>query len=342
MTASAQIYRIGLHCALGKGYRAAAEAYFARDYNFVKSEMGPLGADGMRMTLACAIPFHELFDFELRLQKLFAEAVEDLAPGEADVAMPLRLVVPRWLKGHAMGERLRAWIGETYARLFREVETVADGDTLALYELVRGLQETAREHRFTVGALDSYMDAGLLDLLALNDRILKRGTPHGLVPGEACVLVMLGTDREAGAHPPLGSLRAVFNNFEPESLSAPQGIIGRGLAMSLRQALDSFVPDRLLIDLNGERWRSEDIGFALSGARIPDALLSDFETPLGNTGDCGAANGLILVALALAQGFEAGQSEEDTMSGNTLSIVSTSHFEGPRCVAVVEKYGAEA
>ncbi|MGH7005183.1 MAG: hypothetical protein ACREIP_14665, partial [Alphaproteobacteria bacterium] len=193
------------------------------------------------MTLACAIPFHELLDFELRLRKLFAEAAEDLSPGEADGAMPLRLVVPRWLKGHAMEERLCAWIGETYAGLFGGVETVADGDTLALYELVRGLQETAEGHRFTVGAIDSYMDAGLLDLLALNDRVLKRGTPHGLVPGEACVLVMLGTG-EAGTHPPLGSLRAVFNSFEPESLSAPQGIIGRGLARSLRQALDSFVP----------------------------------------------------------------------------------------------------
>ncbi|BCH63512.1 hypothetical protein RvVAT039_07280 [Agrobacterium vitis] len=350
MNAFAQVYGIGINCPLGKSLADASKAYAANEHNFVKSEKGPVGADGASVTLSSVMPFEDVRNFELRLQRLFAGAVDDMI---ATLTIPsgpvaIRIVVPRWLARHKIGQSLMSWIGDTWPTVFTDVVLLADGDTLAAYELVKGLRQVAEGEvpAMAIAALDSYMDAELLDILAINDRIYKRGTPHGLVPGEAAVIVMIGSNAAFPDASPVGTVRSAFNGFETENLSAPQGIIGRGLAKPLRQAFEAFQPDRFLVDLNGERWRSEDLGFALSGALIPDRLLSDFETPLSNTGDCGAANGLVMTAFALCSPADiidpdvsAGDDQERRPS--LLSILSTSHFEGPRCVIALERYGRE-
>lgn len=341
---SVEILGVGLHCPLGNGFSKACEAYRANGRNFVKSRKGPIGVDGVPMTLSCAIPFEDMRNFELRLQRLFAGAADDLAMINGPKPVPLRLVVPRWLVNHDIGKKLRIWIGETYLSLFSSVEMLADGDTLALYEIVRGANEISAGQvpGLVIGAIDSFMDAELLDILAMNGRLYARQTPHGLVPGEAAALVLIG--KADASNRAVGALKAVFTGFEAEKFSAPQGIIGRGLAKPLRQAFETIAADRFLTDLNGERWRSEDLGFALSGALIPDPLLEDFETPLGNTGDCGAANGMVLASFALAPktlqaNSATGQNSnrmEDSM--RAMSIVSMSHPDGPRCVAAIESY----
>ena len=339
-----EILGVGLHCSLGKGFSQACNAYFANERNFVKSRKGPIGLDGAPMTLSCAIPFEDVRNFELRLQKLFAGAADDLTAIGVPAPVPLRLVVPRWLANHDIGKRLHIWIGDTYRSLFSGVEMLTDGDTLALYEIVRGANEISGGQfpGLVIGAIDSFMDAELLDLLAMNGRIYARQTPYGLVPGEAAALFFIG--KADGANRPVGTLKALFTGFETEKLSAPQGIVGRGLAKPLRQAFETFAPDRFLTDLNGERWRSEDLGFALSGALIPERLVADFETPLGNTGDCGAANGMILASFALTPKVSqataaAGQNSDPSDDCiHVTSIVSTSHPDGPRCVAAIESY----
>ncbi|NLS20105.1 hypothetical protein HGP16_26580 [Rhizobium sp. P40RR-XXII] len=344
-SAMVEILGVGLHCPLGKGFANACDAYFANERNFTKSRKGPIGVDGMPMTLSCAIPFEDMRNFELRLQRLFAGAADDLVVAETFGPVPLRIVAPRWLVGHSIGKRLSLWISETYPHLFSDVEILIDGETLALYEIVRGTNEisTGQFPALIVGAIDSFMDAEFLDILAMNNRLYSRQTPHGLIPGEAAALLLIGSG-DAGAHPPVGALKSLFTGFETEKPSSPKGVVGRGLAKPLRQAFEAFVPDRFLADLNGERWRSEDLGFALSGALIPEPLVQDFEAPLGNTGDCGATNGMVMASFALASkthlASDAGE-RDGHLSDKRVpmrSIVSTSHPDGPRCVAVIESY----
>lgn len=342
--ARAEIVGVGLNCALGNGFSEASVAYFANERNFVKSRKGPIGVDGAPMTLSCAIPFESVRNFELRLQKLFAGAADDLAAVGCPKPVLLRLVVARWLANHDIGQRLQVWIRDNYSNLFSTVDMLVDGDTLALYEIVRGANEISEGKlpSLVVGAIDSFMDAELLDLLAMDGRIYGRQNPHGLVPGEAASLLLIARGGVASA--PIGALTSVFTGFEPEKLSAPEGIIGRGLAKPLRQAFETIVPGRFLSDLNGERWRSEDLGFALSGALVPDSLLQDFETPLGHTGDCGAANGMLLASFALATKAYKPKADDESdgvatdAAATVTSIVSTSHPEGPRCVAAIESY----
>jgi 3-oxoacyl-[acyl-carrier-protein] synthase-1 len=255
--------------------------------------------------------------------------------------------VPAWLGRHAIGARLQAWIEKTYSSRFSSVSLLSDGATIALYEVAKALKELQEEDggALVVGALDSFMDAELLDLLAVNGRLFSRGNPHGLIPAEAAVLVMLaspGVHRQAP--PTIGTVRSVFTGFEQEDLLTPNGVIGRGLAKPLRQAFETFSPARFLVDLNGERWRSEDLGFALSGARVSDELLADFETPIAFTGDCGAANSLIMATVAMGAG-QAGAPDKAEDHAADVSILSIALPQGPRCVAVLQsqnKQGVDA
>ncbi|MGO7990412.1 hypothetical protein [Rhizobium leguminosarum] len=345
MTAGAGIVGIGLNCPLGQGLEAAGRSYHARQRNFLKSPKGPVGPDGNPIILSCVMPFDKIRNYELRLQRLFAGAVEDFV-SHSPIAGPmaLRLVLPAWLVSHKLSSQLRNWIRESYSSLFQDIEFLADGNTIALYEVAKAWQQVGAGEvaSLVVGALDSHMDAELLDLLIIDGRLHHRENPHGLIPGEAAVLFMLGAPEPEEPGCALGAIKAVFTGYERESLSSPQGVIGRGMAKPLRQAFETYIPDRFLADLNGERWRSEDIGFALSGARVPDALLADIETPIGQTGDCGAANSLIMAAIALAPAHEKSQSDDALNAAvGTISIVSTALRQGPRLVAVMEAFNGQ-
>lgn len=345
MTVSTGIVGIGLNCPLGLGLEAAGRAYHGRERNFVKLPKGPIGPDGHPIILSCVLPFDKIRNYELRLQRLFAGAVEDLT-SHSVIAGPtaLRLVLPAWLVSHKLSGQLENWIRETYPSLFQDIEFLADGNTVALYEVAKAWQKVGAGEmpNLVVGALDSHMDAELLDLLTMDGRLHHRANPHGLIPGEAAVLFMLGALGSEDRGSALGTVKAVFTGYERVSLSSPQGIIGRGMAKPLRQAFETYIPDRFLADLNGERWRSEDIGFALSGARVPDTLLADIETPIGQTGDCGAANSLILAAIALAPTPEKSPSEDASNAAvGTVSIVSVALRQGPRLVAVMEAFSGQ-
>lgn len=336
MTISAGIMGIGINCPLGQGLAAVGRNYRDRERNFVKPAKGPVGLDGHPITLSCVMPYTKVRNFELRLQRLFAGAVEDLvASTPIENAVTLRLVVPAWLASNRLADLFKLWLEETYSSCFSEVIFLADGDTIALYEVARGLQDIqqGRAPALAIGALDSFMDAELLDLLAINRRLHGKTTPHGLIPGEAAALFLLAPSQREGSRT-LGTLLSVFTGYEPENLYASRAVIGRGLAKPLRMAFDAYAPTRFLADLNGERWRSEDIGFALSGARVPDDLLGDFETPLGHTGDCGAVNSLILAAISLGSDPR-GEHAGDEGDFKAISIVSLAHWQGARFVAVI-------
>jgi hypothetical protein len=336
VTIAAGIMGVGLNCPLGQGLAAVGRSYREKERNFVKLAKGPVGLDGHPITLSCVISYTNIRNFELRLQRLFAGAVDALVestPIKNPVA--LRLVVPAWLASNRLADLLRLWLQETYASCFSDVTFLVDGDTIALYEVARGLQDIqqGRAPALAVGALDSFMDAELLDLLAINGRLHGKTTPHGLIPGEAAALFLLAPSQQEGSGR-LGTILSVFTGYERENLYSSKAVIGRGLAKPLRMAFDAYAPARFLADLNGERWRSEDIGFALSGARVPDDLLGDFETPLGQTGDCGAVNSLILAAISL--GIDPRKEQAgDEAEFKAISIVSLAHWQGARCVAVI-------
>jgi len=112
--------------------------------------------------------------------------------------------------------------------------------------------------------------------------------------------------------------------------------LGEGLTTAMTQALATVEPGRFVddvyCDINGERYRTEEWGFAL--LRVQERLRSTtYKTPVGDYGDVGAATGALLLILAV-QAWQRGY------SGGDLSMVWSSSDRGLRSAAVVERGNA--
>lgn len=228
-------------------------------------------------------------------------------------------------------ELLTRWVGAVSS-----IEVVSGGPAEAFSELgfaAKAVLDGATEV-LLVGALESRINPFVLDSLTLDERLFLRGNPWGCIPGEACVLVLVG--RADPKSPALGDVLAIFRGQEDADLAAPRDIIGRGLARAFELASEFQAPYRVIMDLNGERWRAEELGFAVAcvagmgaGARIAQ-LAADPEAPTLQLGDCGTAMGLLLPALALAE-------PPQSVSSGPIALVSVSSRGGLRAVGFIER-----
>jgi 3-oxoacyl-[acyl-carrier-protein] synthase-1 len=102
---------------------------------------------------------------------------------------------------------------------------------------------------------------------------------------------------------PLARVSAVCCRHEPQSFDGDEGLLGRVLAEALESATSSLGPDQEINDvygdINGERPRTEDWGFALmrTTRRFRDGTA--YVTPVGSCGDVGAASGALGCVLAI-------------------------------------------
>jgi 3-oxoacyl-[acyl-carrier-protein] synthase-1 len=159
----------------------------------------------------------------------------------------------------------------------------------------------------------------------------------GYVPGEAAAAVLLASEQglRRSALRALATLTTVASGHETVGSAAP--CVGRGLTDVVRRALEVVPPDqtaaRVFCDLNGERHRSDEWGFTVCrvGRRLRDP--SAFVAPSVAWGDCGAVNGLLLLALSVSAGARAG-------IGDTYSLVWTSSDGSERAAAIVRSVAA--
>jgi hypothetical protein len=340
MTGAAIVNGVGLCCSLGKTFAEATSAYAAGDMNFEKSD-DVVGPDGLGVRLAPVFGFHEMRDIEVRLQQLFRHALEDLVAqtGPWPEPLALRLLLPAWLADSPIAARLEAWVTGSFADRLASVSFAYSKDGMFLGEVAKGMAAVNEGHASAVviGVVDSLLSAALLDGLALRNRLFCRLQPYGVTPSEAAVLLRLCLPELSVPAIPTGSVAGVWGGRETRNIEDPDGLIGAGLGRPFAAAFEKRVPDRLLVDLNGERWRSEEIGYAFVQAEnLPDDLAADFETPPGATGFCGCATGAVMAALALADAPASWRRlAEPQVNGEEWSIVSASQYDGRRSVALI-------
>jgi 3-oxoacyl-[acyl-carrier-protein] synthase-1 len=166
-------------------------------------------------------------------------------------------------------------------------------------------------------AADSYLAADTLDWLEEDRRLHRADIRSGFTPGEAAVglALMPEADRRSAGLPALARVRATGQAQEHRSRKSEAGLLGEGLAEALRHIIAEVrLPkeraDGLYGDINGERHRSEDWGFAL--LRCPELVRdgSAYLTPASAFGDIGAATGVmsaLLATQAWARGYAAGE-----------------------------------
>ena len=211
---------------------------------------------------------------------------------------------------------------------------VHGGAALGLSSLGDAALDVAKGRAETVLAavLDSLVHPALIDAIARSKRLHGKFNPYGFIPGEAaCVCVLSRHAVQADGLLPLGFVDAVFRGHEHTDDVLAGRSVGRGLGGALAAAAAYRRPDRLLVDLNGERWRAEEMGFALARAGADLAHLGNsLETPALHLGDCGGGMGALMAALALAD-------PPHGSAAGSVSIVSAGSLVGPRATAAIER-----
>lgn len=148
-----------------------------------------------------------------------------------------------------------------------------------------------------VGGVDSYLDIETLAWLRGEGRWFEEGSRNGFIPGEAAAFVAL-TDGARARRLGLtaaATLHAVAAASETRVIGGDANVLGEALTSAVHGALASSEGpvDEIWCDINGERYRSEEWGFAALrlGPALRDA--SAYHTAARSCGDTGAATGAL-------------------------------------------------
>ena len=222
-----------------------------------------------------------------------------------------------------------------------ELETDAAHGSAALFALERALRPLARgEFDFAlIAGIDVRNDPPSLVKGMADERVIGPARSFGHVPGEAAAAVLLAGERalqRLGLRS-RGTVIAAATAREPHPQSAGAPCLGAGLSQAVRQVLSRLPPDArvdtVTCDLNGERHRTDEWGFTIT--RVVNRLRDPtaFVAPATAWGDCGAANGPLL--LAMAAGAAARNTDGQHPNGGAHLLVWTGSDGAERATALV-------
>ncbi|MCF6324273.1 MAG: hypothetical protein L3J89_08125 [Gammaproteobacteria bacterium] len=178
-----------------------------------------------------------------------------------------------------------------------------------------------------VGAVDSYFDLFLLNMLDREDRVLAEGVMDGFAPGEGAAFIVLQatTDESKIKLYPPGIAEEVGHRYSSEVYK------GDGLAEAVSEALLPLAGEQVktvLAGFNGEHFNAKEWG--VSAIRNSQGIASEHGMfhPADSLGDAGAALGLILVQLGII-GVEKGYYKGPVMAWSSSEFAP----RGAVCIA---------
>ena len=264
--------------------------------------------DGDVVTNVARIATLSLEDPAARGHELLRLAIEQAVPPLLGRAIgPLGV----WTVGPAMLDTRHAAaqvLAENHRIVPAIVEAVGDHGSAALLAAERAARRLLAgeiELALIVG-FDVRTDEKAVAKAAADGRAIGPGRSWGYVPGEAAAAVLLASERglQRLAVPSQSTLVAVSSATEPNPPDAAVPCVGRGVTEAVRKVLAALPVDGriacVLCDLNGERARTDEWGFTLPRVVRQLSDPGAFVAPASAWGDCGAANGLLLLALAVA------------------------------------------
>jgi 3-oxoacyl-[acyl-carrier-protein] synthase-1 len=246
-----------------------------------------------------------------RLVRLAGPALREALVAAGD-PVPLLLGIPerraeeRDPIGAEMIDLLSVQTGMAFDRACSR--TFAVGRAAGLVALDEGLSllDRGRVGAVLVGAVDSYLDIGLLEALDGEGRLRTGEISDGFVPGEGAAFLLIAPARSGRrvGNPPVARIEGVGRGREPGHLYSDQPHRGEGLPLAFRALFDPAARRAPVVKvgcvyagLNGESFWAKEWGVAQ--IRCFDHLAEPLrvEHPADGMGDAGAAMGLIMVAL---------------------------------------------
>ncbi|WP_405402616.1 hypothetical protein [Paracoccus sp. Ld10] len=324
-----KILGIGAITSVGENWHKTIEALDGGKIGLHRDRKA-IGVDGLPMTLAPVWPLHEIHNPLERLARLATVALLDLADKGFDTTgmVGITLCLPAWVHQGRHGDSLRARLAERWSLPTKAI-MLSFADQTTILDLVFAAQDSSSPQILLVA--ETYLLAELLDSLTAADRVLSSYQPHGLVPSEAAVALYLGpTEGQRGYA--ITALQRGVDEVDPRQPATLMGLVLANLARAV--LFGSEMPQRVLCDLNGERWRSEEAAVVASRCadRLPIEVLADIEAPACQTGYSGVAVSGLLLALACR-----GARSAPEMPGDSLVLIS--HFDGTRIAANVSGRG---
>jgi len=224
------------------------------------------------------------------------------------------------LSKSACVDKLRHWMGG-HAGGIVGMEVGAD------------LIATGKADFVLIGGIDSYLNADTLEWLDDIEQLHSENNIYGFCPGEAAGFVLLGRPVKGNdGIDIIGAGSAVEENL----IKTEDICLGDGLSKAFKTAAqplaEGLTVDRILCDMNGERYRGNEYGFAVlkTSGLFTDA--AKFETPADCWGDVGAASGLLYAGLVI-------EAESRGYSPGPTTMIWSSSEAGRRAAAILTKRG---
>ncbi|SHN10915.1 beta-ketoacyl synthase N-terminal-like domain-containing protein [Rhizobacter sp. OV335] len=211
------------------------------------------------------------------------------------------------------------------------------GGIVALETAARLLAEGEAD-MVLAGGVDSYLFRDTLEWLDDNEQLHSEDNIYGFCPGEAAgfVLVTRADTAQRFGLTPLLSLVSAGSGIEKNLIRTEDICLGEGLSKAFLAAAKPLAQeeriDRVVCDMNGERYRGNEYGFAVLKASKLFRDAAAFEAPADCWGDVGAASGPLYVGLVAA-------AEERGYAKGPLSLVWASSEGGRRAAAVLRRWG---
>ncbi|KZC02304.1 hypothetical protein AU375_01493 [Methylobacterium radiotolerans] len=302
---------IGLCCPIGTTFHDTISSYAQKARGFTKANQ-LVGSDGSAPTLACCFPFVPGQSYFERLYQLFGSALNDCLSQAPSLStswtktFELHVLLPAWMHKAETGDFIRDLLPPGIERLTRLVTYYGEeAHSLVLINLAAQMVRSGEKDVIFIAGLDSYINPNILDHLDARGVMFTRDNAYGFIPGEGCGVILITSQKLCPK--PLGSIVGFGSGHEPVAPAADAAPIrGRGLASALQGVAHAAgpreMPRRVLTDQNGERWRAEQYGFAVSsvGQMLGDAVL-DPECHCLTLGHLGSATGTVMVGLALGR-----------------------------------------
>jgi 3-oxoacyl-[acyl-carrier-protein] synthase-1 len=227
---------------------------------------------------------------------------------------PKRPGVPPDLAARLSAE-IRAGLDKRFA--VQDVKVFEDGHSAGLLALDAALRTIASGGAglLLVGGVDSYIQPDTLEWLESHNQLHSEKNSWGFIPGEGagfCLLASAETSRLMGLAP-LAAVTSVALGREENLIKTDAVCLGRGLSQAIeavaRTLPDGARIDHMICDVNGEPYRSDELGYALVRAAASFAEPVKFLTPVDCWGDVGAASAplfMILASVAARKGYAVG------------------------------------
>jgi 3-oxoacyl-[acyl-carrier-protein] synthase-1 len=267
------------------------------------------------------------------------EALGSIMPARGSASFPCWIGLPEPRPGlpRSVAQFVRSLVSSECGMESRLVHLLQLGHSSGLMALQAAASKISSEEIdfCLVACVDSYYDRATLEWLDGKALLLSSENRNGFIPGEGAAACLLASHTAAHRHrlPVLATLRAVSTAVEPHTIRGTEVCLGDGLTAVLKSVIASLQrPEQAITatycDLNGERYRNEELVYALLRTQEAFVDAHDYQCPADCWGDVGAASGPLFASLAIAS-YQRGYAK------GTLPVLWTGSESGYRAAVLL-------